>query len=146
MRSKQGRLDLVKQVFEKREQKLAQEMGQFNAQLDQAVTQLRQLRDHRDRHAAALRSGLSTDPSRMQNQQAFHQRLNDAISQQELLIQRAELERAELRKRWLAKRRRTLSVDKLSEMRHAAELRAESVQEQKQQDEIVRSPRLPDLD
>ncbi len=37
MRSKRDRLDLVKQVFAKRENKLAQEMGQFEAQLDQAV-------------------------------------------------------------------------------------------------------------
>ncbi len=146
MRSKRDRLDLVKQVFAKRENKLAQEMGQFEAQLDQAVSQLKQLRDHRDRHSAALRSGLSTDPGRMQNQQAFYRRLNDAISQQELLIQRAELERAELRKNWLAKRRRTLSVDKLSEIRTAAELREESIREQKQQDEISRFPRLNDSD
>ena len=146
MRSKRDRLDLVKQVFAKRENKLAQEMGQFEAQLDQAVSQLKQLRDHRDRHAAALRSGLSTDLGRMQNQQAFYRRLNDAISQQELLIQRAKLERAELRQRWLAKRRRTLSVEKLSEIRTAAELREESIREQKQQDEISRFPRLHDSD
>ncbi len=146
MRSKRDRLDLVKQVFAKRENKLAQEMGQFEAQLDQAVSQLKQLRDHRDRHAAALRSGLSTDLGRMQNQQAFYRRLNDAISQQELLIQRAKLERAELRQRWLAKRRRTLSVEKLSEIRTAAELREESIREQKQQDEISRFPRLIDSD
>lgn len=141
MSSKDARLDLVKQVFARREQEIAQEIGQFDAQLNQAVAQLKQLRDHRDRHAATLRAGLSTDPERMLNRQAFHERLNEAINQQELLIQRAELERIELRKRWLARRRRTLSVEKLCDMRDAAALRDELMREQKQLDEFARLPR-----
>ncbi len=140
------RLDIVKQVFAKREQVLAKEMGEFQLQLDQAVLQLRQLRDHRDRQGAALRAGLSTDPGRLQNQQAFQQRLNDAISQQEMLIKRAEVERAELRQRWLARRRKTLSVEKLCELRSDEELSLEIAREQKHQDETASRSGFKDFD
>ncbi len=140
------RLDIVKQVFAKREQVLAKEVGQFQLQLDQAVQQLRQLRDHRDRQGAALRAGLSTDPGRLQNQQAFQQRLNDAIGQQEMLIKRAEIERAELRQRWLARRRKTLSVEKLCELRFDEELNLESAREQKLQDETAGRSGFKDFD
>ncbi len=140
------RLDIVKQVFAKREQVIAKEMGQFQLQLDQAVLQLRQLRDHRDRQGAALRAGLSTDPGRLQNQQAFQQRLNDAISQQEMLIKRAEVERAELRQQWLARRRKTKSVEKLCDLRSEEELSLEIAREQKHQDETVSRSVFKDFD
>ncbi len=140
------RLDLVKQVFEKREQVVARELHEFQSQLDQAVIQLKQLRDHRDRQGAALRAGQSTDPSRLQNQQAFQQRLNDAIEQQEMLIKRAEVERAELRQRWLVRRRKTLSVEKLGELRENRELSLANAREQKQQDEVGSRSIRRDLD
>ena len=136
MKQNKKRLELVKQVFAKRELVVAKELGQFQGQLDQAVMQLKQLRDHRDRHAAAQRAGLNTDPSRMQNQQAFQQKLNEAINQQELLIQRAEIERGEMRQRWLARRRKTLSVEKLSDRRLEDEHRNEMARDQKRQDEL----------
>ncbi|MFK8029919.1 MAG: flagellar export protein FliJ [Gammaproteobacteria bacterium] len=136
MKQTKMRLELVKQVFAKRELIVAKELGEFQGQLDQAVMQLRQLRDHRDRQTASQRVGLSTDPSRVQNQQAFQQRLNEAINQQEQLIQRAEIERAEMRQRWLARRRKTLSVEKLSERRLEAERKDELARDQKIQDEL----------
>lgn len=136
MKQNKKRLELVKQVFAKRELVVARELGEFQSQLDQAVQQLNQLRGHRDRHAAVQRAGLNTDPSRMQNDQAFQKRLNDAINQQELLIQRAEFERGEIRQRWLARRRKTLSVEKLTDIRLAAEHKNDMDRDQKNQDEL----------
>lgn len=138
--SKTGkRLELIKQVFARREQVVARKMSAFQQDLKQAEAQLGQLRAHRERHTASVREEAgSTDPGRLQNRQAFQQRLNEAISQQEQLIQRARIESAELRAQWLAKRRKTLSVEKLNDRRQRAEQQRELSQEQARQDELSR--------
>lgn len=143
MSSSSHRLDIVRQVFEKKEQEYLRRLGEFQAQLDQAMAQLRQLRSHRDRQLASLQDGVATDPGRLQNLQAFQQRLNEAISQQELLIQRAKVERDELRNRWLTRRARTRSMEKLCDERRKVEDREELMREQKQQDEFTQTTRLP---
>lgn len=143
MSKRPGRLELVKQVFASREHALARELAAFQSDLLQAERQLSQLKIYRDEHSTRLREQLTTDPGRLQNQQAFRQRLNEAITQQEQLVQRARIEGKELRQRWLAKRRKTQSVEKLSEQREQVELKHEASQEQKLQDEACRRSGKP---
>lgn len=139
MKNDSRRLEIVKKVFASRELDEARRLKDFQKELDELVAVLRQLRDYRDRNSATLRNAQSTDPGRMQNQQTFHSRLNEAISQQEILIKRAETERNELRKLWLARRRKTQSIGKLSEQWQAIEQKDESTREQKMQDDLVQA-------
>lgn len=142
MKRKARRLAIVKQVFANRELDSARQLGEFQAQLDQAAIQLKQLSTHRDRAAAELRAGLTTDPGRLQNQQAFQSTLNQAISQQQQLIARAKAERNEMRRRWLARRAKTQSIEKLCDKRQVQEQQAQTVHEQKQQDEVTQTMSL----
>ena len=135
------RLGIVKQVFASREHELARQLGEIQTQLDKAVALLNQLRDYRDRDTAMLRANLATDPGTLQNQQAFHRRLTEAVSQQELLIQRAKIERNEMRQRWLKRRCKTQSIEKLCDKRRETERRESFALEQKQQDELVQFTR-----
>ncbi len=139
MKNDPKRLTIVKKVFARREQEEARRLSEFQADLNESIALLKQLRDYRDRNTATLRSTLSTDPGSMQNLQAFHGRLNEAISQQEQLIQRAELERDELRRKWLARRRKTQSVGKLSNLWAEQNEAEELVREQKLQDDLVQA-------
>ncbi|MEM7081989.1 MAG: flagellar export protein FliJ [Pseudomonadota bacterium] len=136
MKSDPKRLQLVKDVFARQEEALAREMGRFQQQIDTATTQLAQLREHREAYTASIRGGYRCDPSRLQNQQAFAQRLNEAIHQQEQLIERAEAERLALRARWLARHRKTQSVEKLCDRREETARHETLRQEQKQLDDL----------
>lgn len=115
----------------------AQRLGQALATAEDAGKKLELLIQYRDEYAqrfnAALRAGLS--PAGYQNFRNFIEKLDAAISSQQLVVQQARQAVDAERGNWQASERKRMSFDTLATRAQKAAGQKASRQDQKQMDE-----------
>lgn len=134
-----GSLQPARDVAEMREQAAAKVLGQKQHALTECVTRLESLRRYRKEYSDSLNSPKSLDANRLRDYRAFLARLNDAIAQQERVMEhvRSELEIARLA--WQHAHTKVLALDRLLEHRAADVRNTVERREQNTLDDLART-------
>ncbi|MCA1806069.1 MAG: flagellar export protein FliJ [Xanthomonadaceae bacterium] len=142
------RMTPVVKVAENREQAAARILGEARQRLEQQQRKLDELGTYRDQYSSEFqqRSGQGMGVACLQDFRVFLARLNEAIEQQQRLVERCRQESERQRLNWLSTRTRTQALGKVvdryrREERHQAERR-----EQLDTDERALRARRQDLD
>lgn len=124
------RMDPVVKVAENREQAAARLLGEAQQRLQQQERRLGELVEYRDQYSQQFQhsSGQGMGVARLQDYRVFLARLNDAIQQQHIVVERCRQDCERQRGHWMATRTRTQALGKVVERyrreeRHAAERR-----------------------
>ncbi len=97
------------------------EMGKSQRELDQALGRLEELTSYRRGHSNSPCVGASYSALRWHDYQNFLSRLDQAVNAQQGFVLNGEQNVDAHRNRWMAKRRRLDSLQRVLERYHAAE-------------------------
>lgn len=135
--SKEFPLQTLLDLSHTRTDEAATQLGHLVASeqaVEQKLTVLIQYRDeYRDRFVAAAKSGLNHEQWR--NFRSFLARLDDAICQQEALVEKSKQRTASGQNAWLGERKRLRAFDTLSQRHREHAWRAKGKAEQRMTDE-----------
>lgn len=132
------RLQGIESLFASRERAAGRELVQFENLLKQAQEQLDVLRNYRASYLDGGAGGQVRDTATMENQASFLNRLDEAIERQQQVVERAVMDRDQLRQRFNLCRQRTVAVGKAHGKRLAEHRDALDRQEQKELDAFRR--------
>ena len=137
MADRSERLQPVSRLADNRESRAAKELAEAQQRLEQQRQQLTNLHGYQQEYRQALdaagRQGL-----RGQQVRDFHRfliQVDQAIAGQQQVVERAEAEVAQARRKWLAARTETRRVETLQSWYADEEAEREQRQEQKETDE-----------
>lgn len=137
------RLKRVHTLAETEERDYCRAMAEAQRSLDAHVARLDELRAYRREYATRQADGHSGDTissARYADYQNFLQRLDEAVHAQSELVRTTQQNRDAHRERWVVKRRRSESLQRVVERCTADELRHRERTQQKVQDDLT----LPD--
>ena len=131
------RMEPVARVAAHREQDAAKDLGKQQEVLAGQRAQLDELTQYRIDYAAQFqeRAGGGVSATALQDYRQFLDKLDQAIQQQQMVIERQELEVERHRQRWLELRTRCNAMDKVVERFRSEERRAADRREQSETDE-----------
>ena len=138
------RLQTIEALFASRENVAGSELAGYERTLADAKEQLKVLRTYRDGYLNGNDSGPGVTAVHFQNHASFMRRLNQAISQQEETVQRAQLDCDAVRQRYRLCRQRTMAVGKAHGKRLTNHRQSVERREQKEIDQW--RPRRTDPD
>lgn len=115
------RMETVKQVFGKREERAARGMNEARRKLVEERERLAQLEQFRASYQDGSRDQQTIDAFRLRDYNAFLGRLEDAIRQQYAQLEILERQAQESEQRWQEQRRRVSAVGKVVEQASRAE-------------------------
>lgn len=145
--SRAKRIEPVQDIAEDREKKLAVSVVGFERRASESQTKLQELERYRleyqQQYAARAKRGMSVTDLR--DYQAFLARLNDAVKQQEALVQRAAAERDAERLRWQEAARKAKALDHVIGKWKTEERRVEDKREQRDTDERAQRTKREDF-
>jgi flagellar FliJ protein len=135
--SRAKRLEPVQEVVGDAERRLAQSVGAFDRRVREAEAKLQELERYRLEYERQFtqRAGQGISAPGLRDYQAFLARLNEAVKQQQAIVQRAATERDAERLRWQQAARRAKALDHVVDQWQADERRASDRREQKDSDE-----------
>ena len=135
--SRAKRLEPVQEVVGDAERRLAQSVGAFDRRVREAEAKLQELERYRLEYERQFtqRAGQGISAPGLRDYQAFLARLNEAVKQQQTIVQRAAAERDAERLRWQQAARRAKALDHVVDQWQADERRADDRREQKDSDE-----------
>lgn len=135
--SRAKRLEPVQGVVGDAERRLAQSVGAFDRRVRDAEAKLLELERYRLEYERQFtqRAGQGISAPGLRDYQAFLGRLNEALKQQQTIVQRAGAERDAERLRWQQAARRAKALDHVVGQWQADERRANDRREQKDSDE-----------
>ena len=144
--SRSKRLQPVQRISEAKEKDAARVLGESQQQLQQLQQQLAELEryreEYRNHYQHSGRAGFSAQ--RLQQLQQFLANIDQAITQQQRAITRAESLCEEKRRLWFQARGRSQALDKVAERYRDDERQQENRREQKENDEFAsRSGGMP---
>jgi flagellar export protein FliJ len=131
MTRKKNRLATVEALYASRETTAGRELVSAETTLLQSRQQYQLLIDERDR---PCNPQTNLGVGGLQNRAEFLRRLEQAIRQQQLVVERAELELKAARQRFVHCRQRTMAVGKANAKRLATQRSRAEKREQKEQD------------
>jgi len=135
--TKSERLKPVQRINESREKDAARALGrsvQIVQQHEQRLAELQQYRDEYDRQIQSMgENGVVA--SRLQQMQSFLHNLNQAISQQQLIVEQARREQEHKRRSWQQAHGKTQVMDKVVERYRRDEQYQANKRDQKENDE-----------
>jgi flagellar FliJ protein len=141
------RLRPVQRITESREKDAARVLGECQQQLQQMQQQLSELERYREEYRGHYQQHGSAGFSaqKLQQLQYFLANLDQAITQQQQAIRKAEAHCEEKKRLWFQARGRTQALDKVSEHYQQDERQQQNRREQKENDEFAqrRSPGVP---
>lgn len=135
------RMQPVLEVAARREQEAAKRLGDSQQRQQMAEQRLQELIHYRDDYARQFNDGGSLTAARLQDYRIFLDRLNQAIEQQRLLVQRAIQDCEAQRRRWVEVHGRNQALDKVVSRYRSEERTQEDLREQKESDEHSNSVR-----
>lgn len=145
--SRAKRIEPVQDIAEDKEKKLAVSLVGFERRATETQTKLKELESYRleyqQQYAARAKRGMSVTDLR--DYQAFLARLNDAVKQQQALVQRAEAERDAERLRWQEAARKAKALDHVIGKWKTEERRVEDKREQRDTDERAQRTKREDF-
>ena|ERR1044071_1191663 len=145
--SRAKRLEPVQDVVEAAERRLAQSLAGLQRRLADAESKLLELERYRDEYQQGLtqRAGGGIGVAQLRDYQAFLGRLNEAIRQQQSVVQRARGDRDAEQQRWQHAARRVKAVDHVVDRWQAEDRRVAERREQRDTDERGQRTRRRDL-
>ncbi len=140
MSTRSKKIGKVASLAAAEERRLGQLAGRARQQLDEQVDRLGELNAFRHNYAEK-KSGKSTlRAAHWQDYQAFLHRLDTAVTAQQQIIRNSERMLETHRKRWIAKRQRAESLERVLEKYQAEEHLQDARREQKRLDELPVNP------
>ncbi len=135
MKKKSERLKMITDLHARQEQEALQALGRSQQKLLELQTQLQQLQKYRLDHKAKVeKQTTAMSINQFLEFRAFADKLDKAITGQQLAVNIQEQDLQKVRKNWEEKHQRTKSLQKISDLALVEELKAEFKQEQLEQD------------
>ncbi|MBI5041006.1 MAG: flagellar export protein FliJ [Gammaproteobacteria bacterium] len=129
------RMQPVVNVTANREREAAQRLGECQQRVQAAEQRLEELIQYREEYTRQFANGGSLNTARLQDYRIFLGRLNQAVEQQHVVLERAREECAALRQRWLDMHTRAQALDKVVERYRDEERSDQNRRDQKETDE-----------
>jgi flagellar FliJ protein len=131
------RLRPVQDVVENAEKRLAQSLAAYERRVNEAETKLQELTRYRGEYEQQYtqRAGAGMGVMELRDYQAFLARLNEAMRQQQAVVQRVRAERDAERTRWQDAARRVKAIDHVVTQWRGDERRSEDRRDQRETDE-----------
>jgi len=142
MIKRSDRIRKVASLARSDERKQCQVMGHSQRELDQRIQQLEELQSYRQSYLSSRKPTGSVHPTHWQDYQNFLQRLDQAVSAQELQVAEGRQSRDLHRRRWMVKRQRLDSLERVVDRYRQEE---QSEQERRQQQQLDDLPETADF-
>ncbi len=136
MKKRTRKIDKIVALEASEEQRLGQEAGRSRQRLDEQLARLGELNAYRHTYASKSPSGPSVSSAQWQDYQNFLQRLDGAVRAQQQIVTDCEQNLETHRQRWLAKRRRLESLERVLEKYQQQDRAYEDRLEQKVLDDL----------
>lgn len=124
------------------ERRECEEMGRLQRSLDQEEQRLTELEEYRRDYARRFDGSEQLAPARWQDYQNFLQRIDRAMAEQKNNIQAGKQARDAHRRRWLVKRQKLDSIERVVDRFQKSDERAEERKQQKSLDELYSAGRF----
>lgn len=139
MKKRTRKIDKIVALAASEEQRLGQEAGRSRRRLDEQLARLGELNAYRHSYANKSPSGSSISAAQWQDHQNFLQRLDGAVQAQQQIVSDCEQNLESHRQRWLAKRRRLESLERVLDKYQQQDRAYEDRLEQKALDDLPSS-------
>lgn len=139
MKNRSRKIGKIASVAAAEERRLGQMAGRSRQHLEEQLDQLGELNAFRHNYAKKSTTALNVSSAHWQDYQSFLHRLDTAVRAQQQIVRDSERMLETHRQRWIAKRQRLESLERVLEKYQTEELVQEARQEQKQLDELPNS-------
>lgn len=139
MKSRTHKIGKIASLAAAEERRLGQIAGRSRQHLEEQLDRLGELNAFRHDYAKKSTATSNVSSAHWQDYQSFLHRLDTAVRAQQQIVRDSERMLETHRQRWIAKRRRLESLDRILEKYKTAERAQEARQEQKQLDELPNS-------
>lgn len=139
MKAKSRKIGKVASVAAAEERRLGQEAGQARQRLEEQVDRLGELNAFRHNYAKKSAGQSTLRATHWQDYQAFLSRLDTAVKAQQQIVREGERMLESHRQRWIEKRQRLESLERVLEKYQTEERVHEARREQKQLDDLPKS-------
>lgn len=136
MKNPVDRMQRVLALAASEERRECQEMGRSQQALDDEISRAEELKAYRRSYAERPVPSVPVDASRWLDYQNFLRRLDQAVALQAQVVTESERHRDAHRARWLAKRRRLESLERVVERHQDAAKRLDDRRQQKAIDDL----------
>lgn len=135
--SRAKRIEPVQDLVEDAERRLAMSVAGFEKRVKEAETKLQELERYRLEYQQQFsqRAGRGMGATELRDYQAFLARLDDAIRQQHLAVQRVQADRDMERQKWQKAAIKAKALDHVVDKWRAEERRVQDQREQRDSDE-----------
>lgn len=139
MKSRSAKIGKVMAIAEAEERRVGQLAGQSHQRLDEQLARLGELNAFRRNYASRTSTDSVVSSAHWQDYQSFLNRLDTAVKAQQQIVQDCERKLAAHRQRWMAKRQRVQSLERVVDKYQTEERLQEARREQKRLDDLGRS-------
>lgn len=139
MKSRSGKIGKVVAIAEADERRVGQLAGQSHQRLNEQLARLGELNAFRRSYASRTSTDSIVSSTHWQDYQSFLNRLDTAVKAQQQIVQDCERKLATHRQRWMAKRQRVQSLERVVDKYQTQERLQEDRREQKRLDDLGRS-------
>ena len=139
MKTRSRKIGKVVAIAEAEERRFGQLAGRSRQQLDEQQARLGELNAFRRNYAARTSTHSTVSSAHWQDYRSFLHRLDTAVRAQEQIVQDCERKLATHRQRWMAKRHRVESLERVVDKYQSEERAEEARREQKRLDDLGRS-------
>ncbi|MGI9235293.1 MAG: flagellar export protein FliJ [Woeseiaceae bacterium] len=136
MKAKSRKIGKVASVAAAEERRLGQLAGQARRRLEEQVDRLGELNAFRHNYAKKSASQSELRAAHWQDYQAFLSRLDSAVKAQQQIVREGERMLESHRQRWIEKRQKLESLERVLEKHQTEERVQEARREQKQLDDL----------
>jgi flagellar FliJ protein len=140
VKTRSRKIGKVANIAAAEERRLGQAAGRARQHLEDQLDRLGELNAFRHNYAQKSTRQSTFSAAHWQDYQAFLHRLDTAVKAQQQLVRDSERMLETHRQRWMAKRQRLESLERVLEKYQTEERTAESRREQKRLDELPSSP------
>lgn len=146
MKKRSARLQKIVSVAEAEERSLGLQTGRAQKKLTDATRKLGELNAYRESYAAKARNASTLSSAHWKDYQGFLSRLDHAVRSQQLIVNDCEKNLDAHRRRWLVKRRRVESLERVQERYRRQEMAHADRIEQRAIDDLPGGPPVYDED
>ncbi len=130
------KIDKIVALAASEERRLGQETGRSRRRLEEQLARLGELNAYRQTYAGKTQSGAAVSAAHWQDYQNFLHRLDGAVRAQQQIVNDCEQSLEAHRQRWVAKRRRLESLERVLEKCRRHDSAFEAKLEQKAIDDL----------
>jgi flagellar FliJ protein len=144
MIKRSDRIQKVVSIAGSEERRECMEFGKAQRALDDEISRLEELKEYRRSYAERSPAGGSVSSVRWQDYQHFLKRLDNAVNAQQELVRDGEQNMDAHRRRWMVKRQRLESLERVIDRYRKAENVHDERLLQKALDDLPKTPDLYD--